>query len=210
MPLQNRVDPFGAIVATDARGTLMGNRGGCIHDGDRRLVRRWATKAWITCLLEFKGQRRELMKPGLYTELFFLDEATALAAGHRPCAECRRDDYRRFKAGFTAALEGRGVAIKTAPDMDAILHAERTSEDPQTAPARDLPDGVMVRLDDKAWLKRGGDLLEWSFQGYDGRRPSPDAAVEVLTPPSTLAVIRAGYQVGVHPSAGPSGTGAMG
>ena len=162
MPLQNRVTPFGEIIATDARGDFMGNRGGCLHDAERRLVRQWAGRAWITCRLEFKGNRRTVMTPGLYTELLFLDEATALAAGHRPCAECRRDDYRRFKALFADALAARAVTIKTAPDMDAVLHAERLSPQRTEAEARDLPDGVMVALEGEAWLKWGNALHAWT------------------------------------------------
>ena len=155
MPLQNRVDPFGAIIAPSARGTMMGNRGGCMHDGTQRLVRPWASRAWITCLLEFKGQRRELMKPGLYTELFFLDEATALAAGHRPCAECRREDFKLFKTAFSDAARAHGEAVRLAPEMDAILHAERTVRPRPAALAQDLPDGVMVERDGAVLINGG-------------------------------------------------------
>src|SRR5690606_9191936 len=124
MPLQNRVTPEGEIIATAARGTLMGNRGGCLHGPDRRLGRRrWVTRQWICCELQFRGRHRQVMTPGQYTELFFLDEATALAAGHRPCFECRRADAVRF-ARTWAQIEGQ-TGRASAPHMDAALHAER-------------------------------------------------------------------------------------
>jgi hypothetical protein len=117
MPLQNRATPFGVIVASEARGNLMGNRG-CLHDDNRALSRRrWTTRAWVTCLLSFKGRRRQLMRPGHYTELFFLDEATALAAGHRPCAECRREAFRRFVDGWARGAGCAGERVRAA-DMD--------------------------------------------------------------------------------------------
>src|SRR5262245_6485047 len=122
MPRQNRVTPWGEIVAMPERGTLMGNRG-LLHDAEGQIMRPWRERRWIICLLDFKGRRRSVMSPGLYTELFFLDEATALAAGHRPCAECRRE---RFNAFRDAWLKGNGGAAPvTAPDIDRRLHEER-------------------------------------------------------------------------------------
>ena len=147
MPLQNRVTPFGEIVASEARGTLMGNRG-CLHDDHRTLGRRrWTTRAWVTCLLSFKGRRRQLMRPGHYTELFFLDEATALAAGHRPCAECRREAFRRFVDGWASGAGRAGERVRAA-DMDRAIQAERIErwrgKITFDAPLAGLPDGVMV------------------------------------------------------------------
>src|SRR5262245_55986026 len=151
-PLQNRVDPFGALIAVPARGALMGNRGR-LHDASRRIVRRVASgyRAWVTCRLEFRGRWRAVMTPGRYTELFFLDEATALAAGHRPCGECRRSDYRRFRTAWLAGNPGRGIA-PGAPiaALDRELHRDRLAADGRQrtfpAPLATLPDGVIVTL----------------------------------------------------------------
>jgi hypothetical protein len=190
MPLQNRVDPFGRLHAMPARGDWMGNRG-CLHNDRQQIVsERWTTKAWITCVLEFRGRQRQLMRPGRYTELFFLDEATALAAGHRPCAECRRADYNRFREAFAA---GNGLAAPPrAGELDRILHAERTSPRPQ-APAQTLPDGAMFAVDQRAWLKLGDSARLWGFDGYGPPESLPEARVTVLTPQSTVAALRAGY-----------------
>ncbi|MBA4179790.1 MAG: hypothetical protein C0506_04305 [Anaerolinea sp.] len=214
MTLQNRVDPFGQIVATPARGTFYGNRGGCFHDNNQQLTRaRWASRQWIVCVLQFKGRHREpLMQPGLYTELFFLDEATALAAGHRPCFECRRADAKRFFEALLAGIpglvaEGDKLRVDT---VDRRLHDERV--DTRTKAKRttlavlsDLPDGAMVALpahSSRAFLKLETKLLPWSFEGY-GAPVSPPAssAVTVLTPPTTVAALRAGYSPTIHASA---------
>jgi hypothetical protein len=196
MPLTNRVDPFGTIFATPHRGAWMGNRGR-LHDARRNLVRRWAGKCWITCALSFKDYHRpELMRPDSYTELFFLDEATAYAAGHRPCAECRRADYARFKAAFVQ----RHPSVRTAADMDQILHRERIGPRQGACPS-DLPDGAMVALDGQAWLKRGAQLRLWTPGGYAGARSLPTEPVEVLTPPTTLAILAAGVPVQIAASA---------
>ncbi|WP_029031523.1 hypothetical protein [Salinarimonas rosea] len=210
MPLQNRVTPFGALVATPHRGTLMGNRG-CLHDAEGRIgSARWRTRAWIACLTEFEGRRRAPMQPGRYTELFFLDEATAFAAGHRPCAECRRADWRRFAAAWRA---GRGLspdAPLPAAELDRALHEARV--DPRTraqirTPARlgQLPDGTMVALPEEpgtAFLWRSGRLAPWSFAGYGAPRTAdPARAVESLTPAPVLRAFAAGYAPGVHHSA---------
>jgi hypothetical protein len=202
VPLQNRVTPTGEIVADPGRGLLMGNRG-CLHGPDRRLhAARWRSKAWICCVLEWKGVRRDPMPPGRWTALFFLDEATALAAGHRPCAYCRRADFTAFVAGWRGAHER-----PRAPEIDARLHAERVdprSRRQRTRPAvaGELPDGVMVRHGGTLGLVAGGRLLPWSFAGYLAPVPLPPAAaVELLTPPATMATIAAGYRPLVHPSA---------
>jgi len=172
---RNRVTPLGAIEALAGRGDLMGNRG--ILTGERR----WATKAWITCVLSYKGWRAADSK---YTPLFFLDEATAFAAGHRPCALCRRDDFTRFRDAFGAP---------SAPAMDAVLHAERTAPRPMAA-VDELPDGAMVSVDDSAWLVMGDVLLRWADGGYTDVVDRPSREVTLLTPPSTVDAIRRGYR----------------
>jgi hypothetical protein len=205
-PLQNRVLPTGEIVSHPARGTLMGNRG-CIHRPDRRLgTSRWRSKMWISCVLDWRGRRRDVMPPGRWTALFFLDEATALAAGHRPCGYCRRADYRSFAELWRTAqgLAGRPRAV----EMDAVLHAERVDRRTRrqvTRPTRlgALPDGGMVRHDGVPALVRGGTLLPWSFEGYGtATAVPPDTTVELLTPPSIVGVLAAGYRPMIHPSAG--------
>lgn len=204
MTLQNRVTPFGKIVALPLRGLLMGNRG-CLHDDQRQLGKgRWKTKAWVTCRLDFKGRKRSLMTPGQYTELFFLDEATALAAGHRPCCECRRSEYSAFRDAWMKAVGWTGP-FKIG-DLDARLHADRLDGRAQRrVPAKlgDLPDGAMVTLGDGvAYLWHNGLLRPWSTEGYGvARAGSCEQAVEVLTPATTLAVLHAGYRPALHPTA---------
>jgi hypothetical protein len=193
-PLRNRVTPTGEIVATPHRGTLMGNRG-VIHDAEGRIVRPFRVKRWIACRLEFKGRHRELLQPGRWTELFFLDEATALAAGHRPCAECRRDDYRRWQAAWAAAFPG---AATGADAMDERLHADRLGPRPLTG--HRVP-GVFVALDGASWLVTGDGLREWTPAGYGIRRPVPEGPLRLVTPETTAAVIAAGYAPDLHPSA---------
>lgn len=195
MPLQNRVTPAGEIVAIPQRGLFMGNRG-LLHDQHRRIRRRFQGKRWIICVLEFKGRRRAPMTPGLYTELFFLDEATALAAGHRPCAECRRARYNEFRRSWAAA---HGVPVPSSDQMDERLHAERTRPGPAVRP-RDLPTGAMVSLDGEAWLVTGDGLRRWTPEGYAERRDPVDGDATLLTPPAMVEVLRAGYAPVVHPS----------
>jgi hypothetical protein len=201
MPLQNRVTPFGDIVALGGRGLMMGNRG-ILHD-DRRTIRRaWQVRRWIACVIEFHGRRRQVMRPHSYTELFFLDEAAALSAGHRPCAECRRADYRRFRSAWESVFGGSA----SADAIDDRLHDDRLDERRKRTyrvPISDLPDGAYVALDGSAWLVLGPDLLAWSDTGYTKRRPkpAPNTMVEALTPRSTVAVLAAGYRCSVHPSA---------
>ena len=209
MPLQNRVTPTGEIVAVPARGTLMGNRG-CIHRPDRTLgVTRWRSKMWIACRLEWKGVRRDPMPPGRWTALFFLDEATALSAGHRPCAYCRREDFNAFAEAWRSAR-----ALRERPragDMDAQLHLERVESRTRvqrTTHRRigDLPSGTVVRHDDFIGLVAAEAVLRpWSFDGYGPAvRIHDRTVVELLTPPSTVAAISAGYRPARHPSAGRS------
>jgi hypothetical protein len=204
MPLQNRVTPFGEIVAVPERGTLMGNRG-ILHDDTGRLVRSWQVRRWIACRTAFRGRHRQLLQPHSWTELFFLDEATAFAAGHRPCAECRHADYQRFKSAWEVAV---GVP-NGADEMDAVLHADRLEGRGVNQRKRThwerlaiIPDGVFICLDGSAWLLWRERLLEWSAGGYRARRSQPPIAsrVEVLTPRSLVAVLRAGYPLQVHVS----------
>jgi hypothetical protein len=204
MPLQNRVRPDGEIVADAARGLLMGNRG-CLHGQGRELgVTRWRSKLWIGCVLDWRGRRRDPMLPGRWTALFFLDEATALAAGHRPCAYCRRADYVDFAEAWrlSAGLPARLSAV----EMDAHLHAERTDRNRRKrthlADLAELPEGVMIRTAGGASLLVNGQLRPWSLTGYGSPLPAPDSGpLEVLTPPSIVAAISAGYRPLVHPTA---------
>ncbi|MEO0388699.1 MAG: hypothetical protein AAF281_14445 [Pseudomonadota bacterium] len=194
-PLQNRVTPTGEIVAYPARGLVMGNRGGRLHTDDRRLGRaRWRSKHWLICRLAFKNRHRVVMGPG-YTELFFLDEATALAAGHRPCFECRRDDAIRFATLFPGAGRTR------AGVMDRRLHQERR-RNRATAPLDSLPDGAMIHRAGDAYLVWQGQAHLWHITGYGPATALDDGPVDVLTPAATLFVLAAGYSPLVHPSAG--------
>ncbi len=205
MPLQNRVTPDGEIIAHPARGLFMGNRG-CLHDDNRTIVRRWNTRLWITCTPTWPGIRRTLMKPGRYTELFFLDEAVALAAGHRPCAECRRADYNRYVAFWCEALGG---PRPRAPEMDEALERARIDRRARRqvtfeADLSDLPDGSFVRMpgDPRALLVLGDGLFPYDPDGYGPPLPRPSsAAVTVLTPQPNVAVLKAGYRPVVLPSA---------
>jgi hypothetical protein len=205
MPLQNRVTPEGDIIAAEARGLVMGNRGGALHNAVRELRRRrWVSRAWICCRLEFNGRRRKVMAPGRYTELFFLDEATALAAGHRPCFECRRQDFLWFATLWAKAANRDGRA--SAQEMDDVLQPERVDVDgakvTYRTPWASLPSGSFVRHAGAAHLVLGSQLAFWSPQGYVAAAPRPDAGqAEVLTPRTTVAVLAAGYCPGLHPSA---------
>lgn len=203
MALQNRVDPFGELFAAAARGTLMGNRGGRIHTGERRLTRRrWASKQWIACLLEFKGRQRDVWGR-YYTELFFLDEVTTLSAGHRPCFECRRKDAEAFAACWAKAFKLRARA--RAPAMDEILQGERLNgrtKRRHRAKLAILPDGAMIAIEDKAFAVRGDSLLQWTPTGYIARTyRARGVTVDLLTPPSIVAVLQAGYRPRWHSSA---------
>lgn len=188
----------------------MGNRG-ILHDADRQLGRaRWKLRAWLICLTAFGGRQRRVMAPNRYTELFFLDEATALAAGHRPCFECRRRAFLDYRAAWAAGTGWTGAAPPRVVDMDACLHRERvdaTSRAKRTWTTRlgGLPDGTMVAVAGEPLLVLGDRLLPWRFEGYGAARPRPDLpAVDVLTPPSSVAAIAAGYRPVIHASAYPN------
>ena len=207
MPLRNRDTPRSELIRAPARGLVYGNRG-CLHDAQGRIRRHHATRRWIACRLEFRGwQRGPMMQPGRFTELFFLDEATAFAAGHRPCALCRRDDYNRFGRIWAGLHPGQAGADA----IDAELHRERL--DPgghgnrtHEAAVAALPDGAFVLADGDPYLVLGRELLLWSPSGYAARRPRPRGSAEVVTPPSLVAVLRAGWDGAavplLHPSAG--------
>jgi hypothetical protein len=206
VPLQNRVTPLGDLIATPERGLVYGNRG-CLHNRDGEIRRHYATERWIACRLRFRGRRRwPLMTPGRYTELFFLDEATALAAGHRPCAECRRADYRRFGELWSALHPGQAGADA----IDAQLHAERLTSDKNSRRLHDaayaeLPDGAFVLHNGAAHLVLGSQLLTWSPGGYHERHRRPaNGRVTVITPPSLVAILADGWAPSVpllHPTA---------
>jgi hypothetical protein len=205
MPLQNRVTPTGEIVAHPGRGLLMGNRG-CLHNADRQLgTTRWRSKLWICCVLDWKGVQRDVMPPGRWTALFFLDEATALSAGHRPCAYCRRPAYLDFAERWRRA---HGQADRPmATEMDAVLHSQRV--EPRTRRQRtrdakfgDVPDGAMVRYRGEPSLVRDGCVRPWSFGGYGVPIAlTRSTEVDLLTPPATVATLAAGYRPILHPTA---------
>ncbi len=206
MPLQNRVDPFGAIHAVAARGAMMGNRGGRIHDpATRTLNRRYASKRWICCVCEFRGRRREVMGRR-YTELFFLDEVTAFAAGHRPCAECRRTDFLRFSKAWREAF---GVTSRRiADEMDAALHEERCVSGAggilvSREEAAQLPDGAMTSSGSDAFAIIKGAARKWAFEGYSKPVPLVDfkEGLTLLTPPYIVKIFKTGYRPVFHFSA---------
>lgn len=207
-PLQNRVDPYGHLHAVASKAcTLMGNRGS-LHDSGAEVVRKWARKAWVSCDPHFKGiNRKPLFQEGKYSELFFLDEATALAAGHRPCNYCQRDRYQAFMKFW--ALGNMPDTDSTRPlagFVDEKLHAERAVSRKDAPPSRqslaDLPDGVIVELSGHAYLWLGGRLLTWTHMGYEGGPMlTSNAEVMLVTPDSIVRAILAGYTVRVHPTA---------
>jgi hypothetical protein len=202
MPLQNRVTPFGEIVMIPQRGLFVGNRG-IIHDPATKtlLTRRWATKTWLVCRLNYKTVRREVMAGRSWTELFFLDEATALAAGHRPCFFCRRESALAFRASWA---KGNACVHPKAARMDTILHEERLHRGGRRThvlcyPLEALPDGTMVAAGTYAYVVAGGRPFLWSADGYSPVETLP--IVEgLITPPSTLAALQAGYRPALHPS----------
>jgi hypothetical protein len=203
MPLQNRVNPFGELSAAPARGLFMGNRGGRFHTDAKTLTaRRWASRQWICCVLDFKNRQRDVWGR-FYTELFFVDEPTALAAGHRPCFECRRADARRFAEAWRQAHELAGPP--SVGEMDAVLHEQRLAGRAKRLHSRDfvsVPDGAFVALGGEAFAVRGDTLLRWTPNGYDGRKCRPrHGSADVLTPPAILAVLAAGFRPHWHPSA---------
>jgi hypothetical protein len=193
MPFQNRVTPLGELISTPERGLLYGNRGR-LHDEQGNIRRQWQVKRWISCRLEFRGRYRAAgpMAPNRYTSLFFLDEATALAAGHRPCAECRNPDYRTFLALTTASR---------ADELDELLHAERGH--PHESELDALPDGAFVVREGEPWLVLGSELWRWTPGGYSERRPRFSGRIAVATPPTSLRVLASGWRGSlplVHPS----------
>jgi hypothetical protein len=202
MPLQNRVTPFGEIVADPNHGLFTGNRG-IIHDPATKtlLKKRWSNPTWLVCVCEFRGRRRKVMGGRSWTELFFLDEATALAAGHRPCFYCRRDDANRFRACWE---KGNGASDVLAPDIDAVLHRERFASGkrlhPMSLPLNRLPDGAMIAQDREAFLVARGRPLRWTFGGYH-KTEAPIRDAMLITPPSTLRALASGYRPVLHPSA---------
>ncbi|MDN5928431.1 MAG: hypothetical protein L0I29_15280 [Hyphomicrobiales bacterium] len=214
MPLQNRIDPFGDIHAVEARGLFTGNRG-VIHDPATKtlLTRRWKTKAWIICECEFRGRRREVMGRNArsgnagWTELFFLDEVTALAAGHRPCFYCRRERAKEFAECYADAF---GITRPRAPEIDARLHSERLAAGSvlpavHQAEIKSLPDGTMVTAGRHAFALHRGRLRKWGFDGWhSGSVPAAELGVEarLLTPPTTVAVLQNGFRPIWHPSIG--------
>lgn len=212
MPLRNRVTPLGELVADPCRGLVYGNRG-CLHDDHGQIRRRYNGKRWIACRLEFRGWNRSpLLQPGRFTELFFLDEATAFAAGHRPCALCRHADYRKFVTLWHELHPGDPSG---ADALDARLHAERVEPGSRAQRRHEalfaaLPDGAFVLHDDAPYLVLGDRLLRWTPGGYLEPRPRPRGRATVLTPPSLVAVLDAGWQGVVpllHPSARTRETG---
>lgn len=208
MPLQNRVTPTGRLEAVPARGAWTGNRG-IIHNDRREVVAQWRSKAWITCVLNFQGRRRKVFSPGHWTELFFLDEATAFAAGHRPCAYCRRPRYREFIDAWGRANPSLfDTPRPLATRIDACLHDERVAPGREKRTSRErfgaLPPGTFIVVDDTPFLLWDGRLLPWSHDGYGQplRKPGDGEDVAVLTPPSIVAMFRAGFEPQVHESAG--------
>jgi hypothetical protein len=195
-PLQNRVTPFGDIVAIPQRGMFTGNRG-IIHDPATKtlLRKRWASKAWLICRCDYKGRRRDVMAGRSWTELFFLDEAVALAAGHRPCFLCRREAAESFRAAWAAGAE---VGKPSTAAMDAVLHCERTAGGRRRVHA-DLPSGTVVVASGAAYTIAGGAAFRWTECGYEP--PEPIRHVDsLLTPPSTFLALRAGYRPVLHPT----------
>lgn len=206
MPLQNRVDPFGNLVAVSARGEFFGNRG-ILHNQDKVIVSPWKHKSWVTCLLSFKGIKRELFSPNNYSELFFLDEATALSAGHRPCAHCRRDRYNEFKMlWLTANSESPDNSLSVA-QIDKQLHSERAGEnrDKKTflTAFKNIAQGTFITIAGNAYLFWEGALLKWSHHGYVEALDLPGAneEIEVITPYSIVQLFKHGFTPSVHSSA---------
>ena len=202
MPRQNRVTPYGELAAVADRGMFWGNRGQLL-DARGGLARYSRGRLWLICVLQFKGRRRTQWQPGRLTELYFLDEATGLAAGHRPCGECRYHRYQEFKRAWAQAHPGESVS---AAAMDARLHADRLAgpgvRRTYQAPLAGLPDGTMIELAGRPWLVLGPRLLAWTHGGYREQRPrSRGARASVLTPRATVAVLDAGYQPVLHPTA---------
>jgi hypothetical protein len=197
--LQNRVDPFGNIIRTAARGSLMGNRG-VIHNPQQEITHAFKHKAWITCVLEFKGRHRNVMTPDRWTELFFLDEATAFAGGHRPCFECRREDAQRFKSAWINGNPSHNFTMKTSiREIDNVTHRERIDDDKKKITHKrmlhDIPDGTFVTVNDEAYLLYNDGLHRWTPSGYDAHIAKPEVSMlTILTPTSIVNAFLAGYR----------------
>jgi hypothetical protein len=206
MPLQNRVAPNGSLIFTSARGTFMGNRGGALHNERQEIVRQFVGHRWLICILEFKNRRRQVMSPGLYTELFFLDEAVALAAGHRPCAECRPERFKAFVASWKESVSRDRAAVLRAPEIDRGLHhariGSRREKITYQAPLESLPDGCFVQIAEASYLVWKKALLLWSAEGYVKKELQPaGVTATVLTPEPTVRCLRGGYEAEIHRSA---------
>ncbi len=206
MPLQNRVDPWGNLIAVEARGAWLGNRG-ILHDANQTIVAPWRHQSWIVCQLEFKGRKRKVFTPNNYSELFFLDEATAFSAGHRPCAECRRDRFLEFKNAWMLANLGAPQPSLPIAWIDKRLHSERAARGGRkvtyTAKFRELPFGAFIEREGRACLYWRGELKPWSPAGYLEALvlPQPREIVRVLTPKSLVRMFAGGFTPEVHPSA---------
>ena len=207
MTLQNRVDPFGRFHAVSARGDLMGNRG-ILHDDQRNVLKTHAHQNWVACALCYRGRKRQIMAPGKYTELFFLDEATALAVGHRPCATCRRDRYVAFTQAWEAVHGGAQDGRSLPKTIDRMLHkariARRGKNVTHEAESATLPDGTIVTDGVAALLIWEGQSFGWSFEGYTLNGPVSPGLVRVLTPEPLVAVLNHGYRPEPHVSVGVS------
>ncbi len=198
MMLQNRVDPYGNFIKTKARGNWLGNRGQ-LHGKGKTILRPFKHKAWIICLLQFKGRHRAIMAPNLWTELFFFDEATALSAGHRPCFECRRADAIRFKEAWIKGNPKYGFNLKTPiGKIDEVLQQERINADGNKvtfkAALSNLPDGVFIEIDNEPYLLANNGIFKWTVFGYDSGEKKMALTVDVLTPFSMVNAIKAGYK----------------
>jgi len=210
MPLQNRVDPYGSLHAVAERGAWMGNRG-VLHDENGRIVVPWRLKRWITCVLSFRGRQRKVFAPRRYSELFFLDEATSFSAGHRPCAECRRERYDEFRASWIEANSNHAAGRRVgADDIDSVLHAQRAirggGKKTWQADVAELPPGTLIEHRGRPHLIWNGQPWPWTFAGYENPVAMNLAAggvdVAVLTPPSIVRVFQSGFRPQVHASAG--------
>ncbi|MES2653785.1 MAG: hypothetical protein V4663_18755 [Bacteroidota bacterium] len=193
--LQNRVNPFGALICTPARGVWLGNRGQ-LHGKGKVILRPFKHTAWIICVLEFKGRKREIMSPNLWTELFFLDEATALAAGHRPCFECRREDANRFKRAWIKGNPQYNFDLKTPiSKIDEVLQSERIDAAHKkvtyTSLVKDLPDGTFIAIANEAYLLVNQHTHLWTPFGYsEVKQIEPSTMVTVLTPKSIVNALK--------------------